>query len=412
MNTVPFRACLLLALTFAATTGWAQETRRETVEQERAARAAALAPYEPGRLERALSYIERNRLVERLSGADGFYPRLGSVQRGGGFAYGAGYRKPFASRRLVFNIDAAMSTKGYRVVGTELSAPGFLSDRLTLIGRGRYRYFPQEDYFGLGPASAETDRSNYLLEERDIGAIAVVRVTPWLTWSSKLARLDPRIAEGTDERQPSIGTVFTDLTAPGLARQPSFAETGMLLEIDSRDQRGNPRSGTYISFLGARYGDLDDLGYDFSRIAGEVQHYVPIFDKKRVFAVRGAFNRYEPSGGSSVPFYYILPLGGKDSIRGFADFRFRDLNAVLFNVEYRWEALSGLDMALFYDAGSVAPRWSDLGSDGVKQSWGLGLRFNTYRSIFMRTEVGFGSGEGTRVYLAFGGPLRLQRYLR
>jgi outer membrane protein assembly factor BamA len=184
------------------------------------------------------------------------------------------------------------------------------------------------------------------------------------------------------------------------------------VELDTRDQRGNPRSGTYVSLLGARYGDLDDLGYDFARLGGEVQHYVPIFDKKRVIAVRAAFNHYEPRGGSTVPFYYMLPLGGTDSIRGFTDFRFRDLNAVLFNGEYRWEAFSGMDMALFYDVGTVARRWSDLGSDGWKRSWGLGLRFNTYRAIFMRTELAFGSGEGTRFFVAFGGPLRLQRYLR
>jgi hypothetical protein len=71
-----------------------------------------------------------------------------------------------------------------------------------------------------------------------------------------------------------------------------------------------------------------------------------------------------------------------------------------------------MDMALFYDVGSVARRWNDLGSDGWKRSWGLGLRFNTYRSIFMRTELAFGSGEGTRFFVAFGGPLRLQRYMR
>ena len=110
-----------------------------------------------------------------------------------------------------------------------------------------------------------------------------------------------------------------------------------------------------MSLIGARYGDLDDLGYDFSRFGGEVQHFVPIFDKKRVIAVRAAANHYEPRGGSTVPFYYMLPLGGTDSIRGFTDFRFRDLNAVLFNAEYRWEAFSGMDMALFYDVGTRGP---------------------------------------------------------
>ena len=79
------RPCLylLLALTLTPTRLPAQETRREAVEQQRAARAATLAVYEPGRIERALLYVERNRIVERLSGADGLYPRIGSIQRGG-----------------------------------------------------------------------------------------------------------------------------------------------------------------------------------------------------------------------------------------------------------------------------------------------------------------------------------------
>jgi hypothetical protein len=412
MRTSRLRGSLLLVCILGASTAWGQETRRAAVEELRAARAASVAPYKQGRLERTLFYIEQNRILERLTREDGLYLQIGSIQRGGGFAFGAGYRTPFAGDHLEFNADAAVTLKGYRVAGADISAPRLFSERLALMARGQYRYFPQEDYFGLGPQSEKEARSTFLLEERELAGIAQVRVTPWLTWSTKVAHLDPRIADGTDKLHPPIGELFSDVTAPGLVQQPTFLETGTLLELDTRDQRGNPRSGTYVSLLGARFGDLDDLGYDFARLGAEVQHYVPIFDKKRVIAVRAAFNRYEPQGGSTVPFYYILPLGGTDSIRGFTDFRFRDLNSVLFNAEYRWEAFSGLDMALFYDVGSVARRWNDLGSDGWKRSWGIGLRFNTYRSIFMRTELAFGSGEGSRFYVAFGGPLRLQRYLR
>lgn len=412
MRTSRLRGSLLLVCILSATPALAQETRRAAIEELRAARAATVAPYKQGRLERTLFYIEQNRLLQRVTREEGLYLRVGSIQRGGGFAFGGGYRTPFAAGQLVFNADAAITVKGYAVAGVDISAPRLFSERMTLTGRGLYRYFPQEDYFGMGPRSEKDARTTYLLEERELAGIAQVRVTPWLTWSTKVARLDPRVDDGTDRLYPTIGELFTDVTAPGLAQQPAFFETGTMLELDTRDQPGNPRSGTYASLLGARFGDLDDLGYDFSRLSAEVQHYVPIFDKKRVIAVRAALNRYEPRGGSIVPFYYILPLGGTDSIRGFTNFRFRDLNAVLFNAEYRWEAFAGLDMALFYDVGSVAQRWSDLGSDGWKRSWGIGLRFNTYRAIFMRTELAFGSGEGTRVFVAFGGPLRLQRYLR
>ena len=47
-------------------------------------------------------------------------------------------------------------------------------------------------------------------------------------------------------------------------------------------------------------------------------------------------------------------LGGSTTLRGFSEFRFRDRNAFLINAEYRWEAFSGLDMALFGDWGDVA----------------------------------------------------------
>jgi outer membrane protein assembly factor BamA len=327
-------------------------------------------------------------------------------------AFGAGFRQPFDARRVVFDVNGAITTKGYKVGAAQVSLPRLLGDHLTVTGRARYRYFPQEDYFGIGPDSQKAQRTNYLLEETEFAGIAALRILPWLTWSSKLAHVSPDIRAGTDTRYPPIGTLFTDPTAPGLDRQPDFLETGTLLELDSRDQPGNPRSGTYITLLGARYRDLDDFGYDFSRVGGEIQHYFPVFDKKRVFAVRGAFNRYEPAAGSAVPFYYMLPVGGKDSIRGFSDFRFRDLTAVLLNAEYRWEAFAGMDMALFYDLGDAAHDWEDLSFRDLKQSYGLGLRFNTYRAIFMRTEVAFGSGEGTRFFIAFGGPLRLERYLR
>ena len=62
----------------------------------------------------------------------------------------------------------------------------------------------------------------------------------------------------------------------------------------------------------------------------------------------------DEGAGQIVPFYFQPTLGGSTSHRGFNDFRFRDDAVVNVNVEYRWEAFSGLDMALFSDWGTVA----------------------------------------------------------
>jgi hypothetical protein len=67
------------------------------------------------------------------------------------------------------------------------------------------------------------------------------------------------------------------------------------------------------------------------------------------------------------------------------------------NLEYRWEAFSGLDMAIFGDAGKVASRRRDVNLKDLESDVGFGFRFNTIKSVFLRIDVGF-SHEGARVF--------------
>jgi outer membrane protein assembly factor BamA len=94
-------------------------------------------------------------------------------------------------------------------------------------------------------------------------------------------------------------------------------------------------------------------------------------------------------------------LGGAEDLRGYNEFRFRDKNMVVVNAEYRWEAFSGLDLAAFADAGQVASRPSDLHFGDFKTSYGVGFRFNTEKSVFLRVDLGF-SREGQHLFVKFG----------
>jgi hypothetical protein len=358
-------------------------------------------------------WAQKSPTIARITaGGDGFYPVFGSVTRGGGMAIGAGWRRHFASDRLLFETAGVMTVKGYGTARVELRLPALDGGRLQVGTRLRHRYYPEEDYFGLGHDSAESDRVSYRLSETDVSGFAVYHPLPWLTAGAQVARLSPSIGGGKDSRYPSIEERFSDATAPGLEYQPTFLETGMLLEADFRDHPNNPKSGGRYGMIVARYDDRDGAGYDFRRTSLVAEHHVPIFDKKRVFSVRAVATGLDPGAGSRVPFYYMPAFGGRDTVRGFVDYRFRDLAWALVNAEYRWEAVSGVEMAMFYDVGDVKPRWESLSLRDVRSSYGLGVRFHTTSSIFMRTEVAFGSGEGTRFYVAFGAPLRVERYLR
>jgi outer membrane protein assembly factor BamA len=298
---------------------------------------------------------------------------------------------------MFFNVGGSISTKAYKALDAELDYPRLFDDRLIVSSSVRWRDFPQEDFFGIGSDSTLTTRTNYRYKGTDLSTRIEVNVPAWLRFGGDIGLLWPTISAGTDTRMPSIEQIFTDGEAPGLLEQPSFLYKSMFVQVDYRDQPGNARSGGLWRATYGIWNDREFNRYDVGRFDTEIAHFFPIFDKKRVIALHlgAAFVNNDP--GERVPFYFLPYIGGSDTVRGFREFRFRDENA-----EYRWEAFSGLDMALFVDAGKVARNWEDINLSDLETSYGLGFRFNTYKSVFLRLDIGTGGGEGTRIFFKFG----------
>lgn len=377
-------------------------SRAELLAKMREQKAQVTQPPQPKGMEKALLYVEKHRILERLSVADGWYPRIGGLATGGGFAGGIGYRKHLFNDELLVNTSGAVSTKAYKEVIAQATYPSLWNDHLEIGANFRWRDFPQEDFFGIGAASQIDMRTNYAIESTDINGRIAVKPFGWLRIGADVGLFDPTIGQGTDPRMPSTELIFTDADAPGLVAQPSFLYKTVFLEVDYRDQPGNARSGGLWRASYAAWKDRELNQFDFGRFDGEAAYFIPIFDKKRVFALRAGVSYVNNDPGERVPFYVLPYIGGSDTVRSFREFRFRDENAVFFNAEYRWEAFSGLDMALFVDAGKVAEDWEDINFTDLRKAYGLGFRFNTYKSVFLRFDVAAGGGEGTRMFFKFG----------
>jgi outer membrane protein insertion porin family len=110
-------------------------------------------------------------------------------------------------------------------------------------------------------------------------------------------------------------------------------------------------------------------------------------------------------GGEPIPFYMQPALGGSEDLRGYRPFRFRDENLFTMTAEYRWEVFSGLDMAVFTDAGRVYAHRSDFSVRHLETDAGFGFRFNARNQTFLRLDVGF-SHEGFQVWVKFGDVFR------
>lgn len=377
------------------------ESRAELLAKMREQKAQALQPYEPKGIEKALLYIEEHRVLERFSVADGWYPIIGSLQTGAGLAGGVGYRKHLLDDQFFMNVAGAMSLKLYKAVDANAVFPSLWNNRIEAGAHLRWYDYPQEDFFGLGPESAFENRSNYRIKGPDVKGRGFFRLRPWLFVGGELGFLFPTIEQGTDTRMPSIEQVFTDAEAPGLAAQPSFFYKTTFVELNTLDQPGNPRSGALLRANYGAWNDRETNQFDFGRFDAVAAHFFPIFDKKRVFAARAVLSFVNNDPSSRVPFYVLPYIGGSNSVRSFREFRFRDENAFFMNFEYRWEAFAGLDMGLFMDKGKVAADWEDINFQDLKTAYGIGFRFNTFKSVFLRIDIATGGGEGTRMFFKF-----------
>jgi hypothetical protein len=397
------RVSLFLAILAIPSILPAQDTRTATIEQLRAERAATLRPYEPGRLEKLLLHVERENPIGKIAPRNGFFVEYGYTGKptGSGIGAGVGYRRDLFDRRARVVFETGATSRHYRLVRADFSVPSLAGGRLELGVEATDRHHPEEDFYGLGSASQERNRVSFLFDRQELQGRAVATLVDGLRIGARVARLGTRIGAGRDSRFPSIEQRFGDQDAPGLSEQPGYSYGDLFAAFDRRDQPGNPRAGGYYGVLWRRYSDIDLDRYSFRAVEADLQHFFPIFDKKRVFAVRGRVFTTDADPGQTVPFYFRPTLGGSDSLRSARDFRFRDTNVLALNLEYRWEAFSGLDMALFSDLGKVATRTAQLDLTDLEQAYGVGLRFNTYKAVFLRLDVSLAGGESPRYFIRF-----------
>ena len=92
-------------------------------------------------------------------------------------------------------------------------------------------------------------------------------------------------------------------------------------------------------------------------------------------------------------------LGGGDNLRAFTSWRFRDLNSLLLQAEWRVIANRFVDMAVFYDSGRVAHDLDAIKLNNLKHDVGLGFRFHGPTATPLRLEIAKGT-EGLSLVFA------------
>jgi hypothetical protein len=391
----------LAGLTAAPAAGQEPATRAEADRQRREAKNATLRPYQPGGFERTMHFVEEKGVF--LLDREGFYPKLGSLAVGSGFAYGLGFRdRDLFSDKGRMDLWAARSLRGYWATEARLTFPELANDHLLIDTWVAHRDYPQEDFFGLGPDSARADQTSYAIKADRIGTRIGVRPFPPLLAGGGVEYLNPRLGPGEDSRVPSIEEIFDPTTAPGLGESIDYVRSIAFLEIDYREPK-NARQGGWYRVDFSHLDDRTTGRYTFNRVDADLRQFVGFLAGRRVIAARLFVSASDTDADRAMPFYLMPTLGGNDTLRGFREYRFRGPHAILVQGEYRFEIWSGLDVALFYDAGKVALTRSDLDFEDLQSDYGFGFRFNTNEAIIFRVDAGFGSRDGKHLYIVWGG---------
>ena len=375
----------------------AQETRDEAIRQEQAEKQKALAPPRPNGAERLIDRLEEWGLI---AGAPrGLYPWFGSVYPGGGFAAGAGVRKPFGDDGA-FNIFGGYSISSFTRAEADLALPTFARMRLTLSGR--YIDAPNVRYFGVGNSSSKEDLTRFGYTPKGGGARLDIDGGKYFSLGGGVNYIDIETSGG--KTTPSIEELFTPANTPGLGISKfTYINSTGRAAFDWRRPLGYSGRGGLYRVQFDDYREPDNDLYSFRSAEAEVLQLIPILRANWVIALRGLATVTDMDDSSVVPYFMLPSLGGGSTLRGYPDFRFRDRNRLLMNAELRWTPARFMDMAIFYDTGKVATRREDLDFDDLKESYGIGLRLIGLEGYAFRIEVAHSREHKTRVIFSAGG---------
>jgi ATP:ADP antiporter, AAA family len=370
-------AAAAIALLLIAAPASAQGSREEHLAAQRKEKSEHLTEYKPDAVERRLGRVEST--MSTFS-RDGLYPFVGGVMPGGGMAVGPGYRGRYADSGT-WDVHGAWSFRNFRAIDAAMQLPALAGGKVRFSVAAKRLDAPRLAFYGIGADSSTADRRDLSYASTTFDVAATVQPTTLLAVGSGLEAMQ------------------FDTKLAGAALNPQYRRTRLFAEIDSRTSPGYTRHGGLYRVEWSDYRATNG-GSSFQRTDSEVQQFVPLLRENWVIALRALTSITNSASAGDVPYFLLPDLGGSDTLRGYSSWRFRDRNRLLLSGEYRWTAGPLADMALFLDAGQVAPRAADFGISHFKKTYGIGLTLHTMTTSITRIDLAR-TPEGNSVVFAF-----------
>lgn len=291
------------------------------------------------------------------------------------------------------------------------------------------------NFYGLGNDSTQSGASVFGMTQTIIGGSVIKPVYEWPAIGrlnlALLGEVNGRFVDIRGEYGqsfPSIETLYTNASAPGLSSQPGFVQLGEGLRIKpviadrlqlnyvanfqqffapSNSQYSFLRWTTDLNHTFYLYGytkskpvNADTNGPD--ECAPLNEKCPPISYSRNLNGSIGArllLSESITSGTSNVPFYFQQTLGGSDvdgspSLSSYQDYRFRAPNVLLLQENFEHSIWGPFGFRFMADQGRVALARGDIGFDHLKHSFATGLTLRAGGFPMVNLMFAWGGNEG------------------
>lgn len=257
------------------------------------------------------------------------------------------------------------------------------NENYLLKGEMRFRNFPDR-FYGIGNSTLKSAEERYEYNLLSFKTLFLKKVFP-------------AVFVGVDyhfEKEYGFaytpGGILENGSVPGYKGGIQSA-IGFVSIFDSRDNVINTYKGSLFEVSSYFY--LNSLGstFNFSFVNALYQKFWQV-KPKHVIALQTRA-RY---GFGQVPFLDMSIAGNDDLLRGYPKNRFRDINFIGTQLEYRFPLFWRLGMVTFAGVGDVFSSHKDLSTKSLKYSIGTGLRFvvNPRERLNIRLDYGYGKEGG------------------
>jgi len=280
---------------------------------------------------------------------------------------------------------------------------------------------PTVTYFGLGPSTPREGKTVFEMRESIVGSRVVWPLgrqggMQWLNLAvvGEVNGRFPDVGGASSDSDPSIETLYSDTTAPGLNTQPGVVQLGEGLRIDPSLANGHVQLH-YLAAIQQFVAPSDSI-YSFSRWTLDLRHEFPIYrtvspplarenngpnecateasrtageygcldpmavshDRTGSVNVRLLVSRSGVSGQSVVPFYFQQTLGGSDingdrRLASYDDYRFRAPHLLALQATLEHSVWGPIGAWVSGELGRVFLQEDPLSVSDLKHSFGAGL---------------------------------------